>query len=120
MNWSIAQAKQQFSEVVRLAAEEPQAIYNRATPVAMIVGTHDYEAFRQWQVSQGVNPLVDSLARLREALGVAGLDRIDIEPRPTENRPNAFEQMLDDEYGPAPQPGVSGKKKEKARARGTR
>ena len=37
MTWNIASAKQQFSEVVRLTAQEPQAIYNRDKPVAVMV-----------------------------------------------------------------------------------
>jgi prevent-host-death family protein len=116
MNWSIAQAKQQFSEVVRLAAEEPQAIYNRATPVAMIVGTQDYEAFKQWKAGRGGHPLFESLTRLRDALGAAGLDGLDLEPRLPENRPNVFEQMLNEEYGPASVPATPEKKKARARS----
>ncbi|RZI96934.1 MAG: type II toxin-antitoxin system prevent-host-death family antitoxin [Variovorax sp.] len=119
MSWSIAQAKQQFSEVVRLAAEEPQAIYNRATPVAMIVGTQDYEAFKQWQATQGGNPLLQSMNRLRDALAEAASDGLALEPHLPENRPNAFEQMLDEEYGLAPAPVVASPTR-KGRTRGTR
>lgn len=118
MQWSIAQAKQQFSEVVRLAAEEPQAIYNRNTPVAMLVGTDEFEKFRQWKALEAANPLVDSLAHLRAGLVAAGLDGIEIEPRSTQGRPNSFEQMLDEEYGPAPAPASAPARK--ARARGAR
>ncbi|MEJ8859346.1 hypothetical protein WKW79_32590 [Variovorax robiniae] len=50
------------------------------------------------------NPLVDSLAQLRAALVAAGLDGIEIAPRPTEGRPTRFERMLDEDYGPAPTP----------------
>ncbi|RYF34350.1 MAG: type II toxin-antitoxin system Phd/YefM family antitoxin [Comamonadaceae bacterium] len=119
MSWSIAQAKQQFSEVVRLAAEEPQAIYNRATPVAVIVGTQEYEAFKQWQATQGGNPLLQSLNRLRDALHQSGSDDLGLEARPRENRPNDFEQMLDEEYGAAPAP-VTPPVTKKGRTRGTR
>ncbi|MEJ8846828.1 type II toxin-antitoxin system prevent-host-death family antitoxin [Variovorax rhizosphaerae] len=118
MDWSIAQAKQQFSEVVRLTAEEPQAIYNRSTPVAMMIAADEFEQFRQWKERQAGNPLVDSLAHLRAGLVAAGFDGIELEPRPTEGRPNAFEQMLDDEYGLAPTPAAAAVRK--ARARGTR
>jgi len=43
-----------------------------------------------------------SIAQLRAGLVAAGFDGIETEPRPTEGRPNSFEQMLDEEYGPAP------------------
>lgn len=101
MSWSIAQAKQQFSEVVRLAAAEPQAIYKRTTPVAMVIGADDFAQFKQWQASKGDHPLADSLARLRADLQDAGFDGIEIEPRSAAGRPNAFTEMLDQDY-PAP------------------
>lgn len=117
MEWNIAQAKQQFSEVVRLAAQEPQAIYNRARPVAVVVSTEEFDAFQQWKATQSGNAVLESLARLRAELNAAGFDGLETEPRPLANRPNAFEQMLDEEYGPAPLlPAAPGK----ARARGTR
>jgi prevent-host-death family protein len=117
MDWSIAQAKQQFSEVVRLAAAEPQAIYNRSTPVAMLVGADEFEQFKRWKARRAAPPLADSFGRLRAELTSAGLDGIDIEPRPIEGRPNSFEQMLDEEYGAVPPPTAPARK---ARARGAR
>ena len=52
MTWNIATAKQQFSEVVRLTAEEPQAIYNRDKPVAVMVSAETFEQFKQWQAQR--------------------------------------------------------------------
>ena len=49
MTWNIASAKQQFSEVVRLTAEEPQAIYNRDKPVAVLISAEEFEEFKQWR-----------------------------------------------------------------------
>ena len=117
MDWSIAQAKQQFSEVVRLAAKEPQAIYNRTTPVAMVVTTDDYVLFKEWKARQDGNPLSDSIARLRDALGAAGFDGVEIAPRALEGRPNSFDQMLDEDYAPTPPSAATVKK---GRARGAR
>ena len=117
MEWNIAQAKQQFSEVVRLAAEEPQAIYNRARPVAVVVSTEEFDAFQQWKATQSGNAVLESLARLRSELNAAGFDGLETEPRPLESRPNTFDQMLDEEYGPAP---VLPAASRKARTRGTR
>ena len=47
MTWNIASAKQQFSEVVRLTAEEPQAIYNRDKPVAVMISVEEFEEFKR-------------------------------------------------------------------------
>ena len=52
MSWNIAQAKQQVSEVVRLSAREPQAIYNRDKPVAVLINADEFEAFRRWRAGQ--------------------------------------------------------------------
>ena len=37
MSWSIAQAKQRFSELLRQAAEAPQLIFNRERMVAAVI-----------------------------------------------------------------------------------
>ncbi len=37
MSCNIAQAKKHFFEVVRLSAQEPQAIHNRETAVATVI-----------------------------------------------------------------------------------
>ncbi len=120
MDWTIAQAKQRFSEVVKAAAEEPQAIYNRATPVAVVLNTAEFEQFRQWKSRQGSNPLLASLVQLRAALGVGGFDGIEIEARPLEGRPNSFEQMLDEEHAVKPPSAQAAVSTRKSGARGTR
>ena len=37
MAWKVAEAKQRLSEVLRCAAREPQTIYSRSRPVAVVV-----------------------------------------------------------------------------------
>ena len=68
MTWNIAQAKQQFSEVVRLSAQEPQAIYNRDARVAMLVNADEFEAFHQWRMAQHEPTLTEQFEQLRLAL----------------------------------------------------
>jgi prevent-host-death family protein len=46
MRWKIGQAKQQFSEVVRRAATEPQLICNRDRVVAAVVDAESAERLR--------------------------------------------------------------------------
>ena len=102
MTWNIAQAKQQFSEVVRLSAQEPQAIYNRDKPVAVLINTDDFEAFRQWRAGQHEPTLAAQFAEFRLALQQAGVDALQIPARADVQRPNAFLQMLESEQLPKP------------------
>lgn len=102
MIWNIATAKQQFSEVVRLAAEEPQAIYNRDKPVAVLISAQDYEDFKQWQAQRKQPSLSELFAEIRAILAAQGEDGIEIAPRTTRYNP-----MVDDPHywdEPAQQP----------------
>ena len=93
MTWNIASAKQQFSEVVRLTAEEPQAIYNRDKPVAVLVSAEDFEEFKQWKAQQGKPSLLELFANMRAALVEEGFDGLDLPPRTTRYNP-----MVDDPH----------------------
>lgn len=97
MTWNIAQAKQQFSEVVRLSAQEPQAIYNRERPVAVLVNAAEFETFHNWRLAQHEPSLSEQFSDLRAALQEARLQGLDIPARSATQRPNAFVQMLDAE-----------------------
>ena len=97
MNWNIAQAKQAFSDVVKKAAEEPQVIFNRERPVAVVIGGEEFAAFEQWRKTQEKpRTLADEFAELRMLMqregGENGLDLL-----ARADRPNAFAEMLDDE-----------------------
>lgn len=97
MTWNIAQAKQQFSEVVRLSAQEPQAIYNREKPVAMLINAAEFEAFHQWRTVQQEPSLTAQFAALRVALQLDNVQEPDLPQRSATQRPNAFVQMLEEE-----------------------
>ena len=90
MTWNIASAKQQFSEVVRLTAEEPQAIYNRDKPVAVLISAQDFEDFRQWQTQHAKPTLAQQFDEVRALLAARGEDGIDIPPR--SNRANPMDE----------------------------
>ena len=81
MTWNIASAKQQFSEVVRLTAEEPQAIYNRDKPVAVIISAQD---------ERDRPSLAQQFDEIRALLAAEGLDGIELPPRTT--RPNPMDE----------------------------
>jgi prevent-host-death family protein len=89
MTWNIASAKQQFSEVVRLTAQEPQAIYNRDKPVAVLVSATEFEAFKHWQQTQLRPSMNDLFAEIRGVLAADGEDGIEIAPRT--NRASPFD-----------------------------
>ena len=73
MTWNIASAKQQFSEVVRLTAEEPQAIYNRDKPVAVIISAQDFEDFQRWRAERDRPSLAQQFDEIRALLAAEAL-----------------------------------------------
>ena len=94
MTWNIASAKQQFSEVVRLTAEEPQAIYNRDKPVAVMISIEEFEEFKQWRAQQAKPSLLELFADIRAALIADGAeDGIELPPRTDRYNP-----MVDDPH----------------------
>ena len=94
MTWNIASAKQQFSEVVRLTAEEPQAIYNRDKPVAVMISVEEFEEFKRWQEQQAKPSLLELFADIRAALIADGAeDGIELPPRTDRYNP-----MVDDPH----------------------
>jgi prevent-host-death family protein len=94
MNWNIATAKQQFSEVVRLTVEEPQAIYNRDKPVAVMVSAAEFEEFRQWRERQRKPTVIEMFDEIRALLIAEGAeDGIEIPPRTTR-----YNAMVDDPH----------------------
>ncbi len=102
MTWNIASAKQQFSEVVRLTAEEPQAIYNRNKPVAVMVSAEDFEEFREWREQQRKPTLLEQFAEIRAALIADGAeDGIEIPPRTDRYNPMVDDPHYWDEPGEA-------------------
>ena len=97
MTWNIAQAKQQFSEVVRLSIQEPQAIYNRDKPVAMLVNAQVFEEFQQWHTRQHEPTLSEQFGEIRAALQADPSAVVDLPPRSATQRRNAFVEMLEAE-----------------------
>jgi hypothetical protein len=95
MPWNIAQAKQQFSEVVRLTAEEPQMIYNRDRCVAAVIDAATFAAFDAWRKKAARKTLGEEFAELRR---IAAEDNYEFPtlPRSETGRPNAFVAMLEE------------------------
>jgi prevent-host-death family protein len=98
MNWNIAQAKQHFSDVVKQAATEPQIIYNRNTAVAVLIAAEDMAEYRVWKETHRAKPsLIEAFAHMR-ALANGDPDPLPEPCRQKGERPNAFLEMLAEEY----------------------
>lgn len=95
MSWNIAQAKQQFSEVVRLSVEEPQMIYNRDRCVAAVIDAESFKAFDEWRKKSARKTLGEEFAELRRIAAEENYEWPTL-PRSAVGRPNAFVAMLED------------------------
>jgi prevent-host-death family protein len=91
MPWSIAQAKQRFSELVRTAQQEPQLIYNRNQLVAAVVGGEEFGRFEQWRATQTQPSLAEECDALRALLE---REHYHLPMAVRMDRPNAFVERL--------------------------
>lgn len=55
MKWNIAKARQNFTQLLQEAQQEPQSIYKRDQLVAAVLDAETYEAFQIWQKSQNAS-----------------------------------------------------------------
>ena len=93
MRWKISEAKQNFSEVVKSAAVEPQLIFNRERLVAAVVDGETLRAFEDWQAGRERASLADRFAKLRTLIAEEDYD-LNLPPR--RDRANAFAEILND------------------------
>ena len=93
MHWKISEAKQNFSEVVKLAAVEPQRIFNRERLVAAVVDGETLRAFQDWQAGHERASLAHRFAELRALVAAEDYD-VNLPQR--RDRVNAFAESLDD------------------------
>jgi prevent-host-death family protein len=93
MEWRIAEAKERFSELIRAAADEPQLIFNRDRPVAVVVDAQAYRAYEEWRQDQNRPSLADVFAELR---AVCADEAYELEVAPRTDRRNAFAEGLED------------------------
>jgi prevent-host-death family protein len=63
--WSVAEAKQRLSELLRDAAKEPQRIFRRSRPVAVVVAPELYEELAAAHAEQSARTVADAFAELR-------------------------------------------------------
>jgi prevent-host-death family protein len=59
-NWSVQDAKNRFSEVVKAARREPQTVTKHGKPAVIVVDVKEYERLRRLERAQAP-PLADVL-----------------------------------------------------------
>jgi prevent-host-death family protein len=91
MVWQVAEAKQRLSEVLRSAAQEPQTIYSRSQPVAVVVAGETFEEFRAWQAERKARTVGAAFAEFRSLARGSGY--VLAVPR-RKNRRNTFSKAL--------------------------
>ena len=69
MKWTIARARERFSQLLREAASEPQPIYNRERLVAAVIGAESLEEYLGVLSRRKEPTLAESFEDLRAVLG---------------------------------------------------
>lgn len=87
MNWSVAEAKEQLSEVLRRAATRPQTITKRARDIAVVVDVQEFREFQQWKNAGGKKTVAQAFEDLRRISGAGGPALL---APPRRNRRTAF------------------------------
>lgn len=89
MGWTIPEAKQHFSDVVRRALREPQVIVSHDRPIAAVIGADELDAFLVWRAGRTARPLGEALA---EAGRICEEEGYSLEPPERADRPNPLVQ----------------------------
>ncbi|MEM7183068.1 MAG: type II toxin-antitoxin system prevent-host-death family antitoxin [Spirochaetota bacterium] len=50
MNWKVATAKSQFSELIQRAKEKPQVVFNRNTPSVVVLSYEEFHRLKDLDV----------------------------------------------------------------------
>ena len=88
MSWSVAQAKQQISRLVKEAKVEPQWISNRGRMVAAVLGADEAQEYLAWRQGQGKKSLAERFRDLRSLCDHEGYS-LDIPARTDRQNPFA-------------------------------
>lgn len=96
MHWNVALAKQRLSELIREAAIEPQVIYNRDSPVAVVIAAEELTEYNAWKRGRArQTTLAEEFDRLRDLAGGHD-DPLPAPDRLAVMRSNAFDPAVDD------------------------
>ncbi len=87
MKWSIAKARQRFSELLESAVREPQPIYKRDRLVAAVVDAETFAEFLRWKEERATRSTAEALGELR---ALCEKERYEFEWPDREDRLNPF------------------------------
>ena len=93
MKWSVAKARERFSDLLRKAATEPQEIYNRDRLVAAVLGPDSFRELSESMEKTARKTLRESFAEMREVMKEEGY-KLEIPAR--KSRKNDFPKVLDE------------------------
>ena len=79
--WSVAQAKAGFSELLREASNAPQAIENRGKAVAVVLSVEAYDRLREQAERASGTTKISELLRISAELRASGGAELDIPKR---------------------------------------
>ncbi len=68
--WTVAEARRRFAQLLKEAEAEPQAVFNRDRLAGAVIGPREYEEFTRWKRAQGsIAQATQSLRELCESEG---------------------------------------------------
>ena len=93
MKWTIAKARERFSELLRRSASKPQPIYNRDRLVAAVISARSFQEYLEWSARSGRRSIGDAFEELRRILAE---EEYTLEIPGREDRRNEFAETLDE------------------------
>jgi len=90
MDWTVAEARKSFSELLRQAKTAPQLVFRRREHIAAIIDPDTFQEFLDWLQLRNSRSVEDAFSELR------GIFEGDMGIPERSNRPNAFAEMLDE------------------------
>ena len=95
-HWSVAEAKQRLSAVLRAAMNGPQLIFSRSRLVGAVVDPTTLAAFQSWKEEGALAPLADAFDDLRR---IAAEEDWSLDVGRRSNRDDSFAPELEDASG---------------------
>ncbi|MFP4308071.1 MAG: type II toxin-antitoxin system Phd/YefM family antitoxin [Desulfococcaceae bacterium] len=91
--WSISQAKENFSRIIASSEESPQIIRRRGKPVSAVI---PIQLFNELMSLRDKTPRPTIAELLEELKGIQESDPVDLEVPERWDRPNPFEDEADE------------------------
>ena len=93
MKWSIAKARERFSELLRKTEKEPQPIYNRDKLVGAVISAECFQEYSAWNERRKGRSIADAFDELRRILAE---EEYELQIPQREDRRNEITEVLDE------------------------